>query len=66
MQPITDYTNTTHKEVTLLKPRINRLNALVSYKTVLKPSLSAKLQTTDYLDILISCFSLCMEKHFNL
>ena len=49
-----------------LKPRINRLNALVSYKTFLKPSLPAKLQTTDYLDTLIGCFSLYMEKHFNL
>jgi len=39
------------------------LNALVNYKTVLKPSLPAKLQTTDYLDILIGCFSLCMEKN---
>jgi len=49
-----------------LKQRINRLNALGSYKAVLKPSLPAKLQTTNYLDILIGCFFLCMEKHFNL
>jgi len=42
------------------------LDALVSYKTVLKPPLPAKLQKTDYLDILIGCFSICMEKHFNL
>ena len=39
-----------------LKPQINWLNAFVNYKTILKPSLSAKLQTTNYLDILMVIF----------
>ena len=49
-----------------LKPQFNRLNALVGYKTIPKPSLPAKLQTTDYFKTLMSSFSLSMDKHFNL
>ena len=53
-----------------LKLRFNRLNDFSSYtndsKSSFKAHLPAKWQTTDCLETLICCFSLCIEKLFNL